>query len=125
MSQIKTVMKPKQVATIFENTFIERLDVYPSKLNLATCTPSDAGMDSFDTIEAIIALEDNFNIRIYSKEGDALMRAPLGNMLNICTRKLVEKEMLTAVDAKTIATNYVNLVKQNINNVNQMKQNQN
>lgn len=124
MQQTNTALQPGQVATIFENIFIKKLNIKPSSIDLSTHTPDKVGMDSFDTIVVIMELEDRFNIRIYSKEGDALMHAPLCNMLNICTRKLVENKRLTAIDAKTVTTNYVNLVKQNVGNVNQMKQNQ-
>lgn len=119
MQPTNVMLQPNQVATVFENIFVYNWDIRPSTLNLATCTPNNAGMDSLDTMETLITLENKFGIKISNEEGYALMHAPLGNMLNICTKKLVENNRLTASDAKIVMTNYAKLVKQNVAKINQ------
>lgn len=106
----KDIMTPKQIVTIFENTFIGKMDIRPAKIGLNKEIVHDAGLDSLDCIEVIMELEDKLQIKIPDEETHLIVYSTFQNLLDICVQKLVADKRLSPADASMIKTQYVKIL---------------
>jgi len=70
----------------------EHLDIEESKIVLDASLTDDLGADSFDTVELIMALEEQFEIEISDEEAQEIITVK--HAVDFVNKKLVKKEDL-------------------------------
>jgi len=70
----------------------EHLDVEESKIVLDASLTDDLGADSFDTVELIMALEEQFEIEISDEEAQEILTVK--HAVDFVNKKIAKKEEL-------------------------------
>lgn len=68
----------------------DHLDIEESKIVLESSLSDDLGADSFDTVELIMALEEQFEIEISDEEAQEILT--IKNAVDFVDRKITKKE---------------------------------
>ena len=75
-----------------KNLIAEHLDVEEAKITLEASLTGDLGADSFDTVELIMALEEQFEIEISDEEAQEILTVK--HAVDFVEKKLAKKEEL-------------------------------
>ena len=70
----------------------EHLDIEEAKIVLDASLTDDLGADSFDTVELIMALEEQFEIEISDEEAQEILTVK--NAVDFVNKKLTKKDEL-------------------------------
>ncbi len=71
---------------------MEHLDVEESKVTLDSCLSTELGADSLDSVELIMALEEEFEIEITDEEAHQFMTVQ--NIIDFINKKITKKNNL-------------------------------
>ncbi len=69
---------------------VEQLSVDPEQVNLQASFVNDLGADSLDTVELVMALEEEFDLEIPDEEAEKI--ATVGQAVEYIKTKLQEKK---------------------------------
>lgn len=83
-------MTREEIATKVKNIIVEQLGVNPEEVKESASFIDDLGADSLDTVELVMALEEEFNAEIPDEEAEKLRT--VGDAINYIDQKLAAKK---------------------------------
>ena len=74
----------------FKEIIVDRLGVDPNEITKDACFIDDLGEDSLDTVELVMAFEEEFDIEIPDEDAEKL--TSVGKAMEYLEKRLKEKE---------------------------------
>lgn len=75
---------------IIKEIIAEHMDIDENKIKLESSLSDDLGIDSFDTVELIMAFEEQFSIEITDEDAQEIKT--IKNAIEFIDKKITEKE---------------------------------
>lgn len=83
-------MEREELETKVKNVIIEKLGVDPSEVKSEASFVNDLGADSLDTVELVMAFEENFGIEIPDEEAEKIQT--VGQAIDYIYQKIQQKQ---------------------------------